>query len=168
MVAAMYRLTGLALLLAACGSEEFTVKSFRQVCAGKPVARAAAHVADAPAPIVAFEKRVSDSHFRYGLQPFPSDWAGAPEQIQLVACAEMVEARVSEVCKYERGYELIRHDATYKLRVVEAKTARVLAEETVELHAPACVGIITTGQKKRYPETGARLRALAEPIARGR
>jgi hypothetical protein len=55
------------------------------------------------------------------------------DAIALVVCVRPTESKKVRDCKFGKGRRLELHDAAFEIRVLEAKTAKVLATEKVQL-----------------------------------
>lgn len=113
----------------------------KQVCAGKAFPSAAAYEGASIHPMMLATEH-GEIHFEWQSDPsewvglIPSGWlAGNPEEMQLVACVEEQLVTI-EVCEYTGGSDITRYRIEAAVRLIEARTGSLIAEQTFQGSQP--------------------------------
>lgn len=129
----------ISLALAACAPNPRTViqQASKGVCGGETYPAAAAYSGVGLHPLVV---SLADGERHSWNNDLPEAWFPAiAEQTQLVACVgEPAEVRV-ELCEYD-GPDITRYRYDTRVWILEAKTGRVVAEQTFHGSEPRACG----------------------------
>lgn len=157
--------------------DSLELDDLKTVCTGAALADAAPYVkqdGDA-AQVYYFERRYDE--FRWpgrgpGMPSLPHWWTSwdDPSHTQLVACVDVVSKTEVETCHYEGdGGGISMYDATFTMKVYEAKTGQELASTTFEKPIERGCPQVKSGteQEGLFPPYSDELKAFLAPHVGG-
>lgn len=152
--------------------------SFGDLCraaGSRPVPAAARVSASGPRPLVVHVDGLLHSFEHRDGFDRADPFTPMPERVQLVACARYEgRGRLLKVCRYESpveaGREISHYAGRYEVRVLEARTGRLLGTHRIAGRTSvACTPFVPPGADTEEvdPPGDAALRTLLDPYARG-
>jgi hypothetical protein len=145
----------------------------KTVCTGTALEDAAPYVQQdgQAAQVYYFERRHDE--FRWpgrgpGMPSLPRWWTSwdDPSHTQLVACVDVVEKTKVRTCQYEgEGGGITMYDATFEVKLYEAKTGKEVASTTfAKKVGPECPQVKSgTDQEGEFPPYSEELKAFLAP-----
>ncbi|WP_307783937.1 hypothetical protein [Streptomyces spinoverrucosus] len=152
--------------------------SFGGLCqedGSRPVPRAARVSASGPHPLVVHVNGLLHQFKGSGGYDRTDPFTPLPERVQLVACARYEGlGKLLKVCRYhlptEASREISHYEGRYEVRVLEARTGRVLGTHRISGRTSVtCTPFVERGTdtKEFQPPGDAAFRELLGPYARG-
>jgi hypothetical protein len=129
--------------------EHEIIDSASQVCNGEIIENAAEYINAGPHPVVVGNLGYRNYEYTNSL---PDAWL--PENIdelELVACPDEEHEVLIESCQYEMGSTLRRYQYKREIKLIEAKTGKIIVEDTLEGSVPPlCPSSMVSGDKQKY------------------
>jgi hypothetical protein len=125
------------------------IDSASKVCNGEIIDNAAEYTNEGPHPVIVGNL----GNFNYEeTNSLPDTWLPeSMDELELVACPDEEHEELLQSCQYEMGSTLRRYQYKREVKLVEAKTGKIVAEDILEGSVPRpCPSSMVSGDKQRY------------------